>query len=299
MLHANTVNSNRRKCGCPSKCDGCPVCSNTNVYELYRLIWSAKEAISSYVYSEVKRIQWGYAPKCISKSDVIWLLEILPALESAYTTLVNGAKSCLGESGIQRVKEKALKIVGGCGYHSGGSDIIIDRSKRNEWIVENPGAALFEEWEYGAKSISQEVNVLVEKRHTDIEAYFNIMASNITPELPQYLPSVYLAQRESVVSSSIKDVHKYEAEFKIIAKHKTCDFGLGTYVKLLKCHLDFNVTNEILKCGMQLRYNTKKKCAEVITLSGKIVDLCSISEVSAKVQNLTSEEIKALISNFE
>jgi hypothetical protein len=267
------------------RCGNRESCYTPNLHELRDLIFAIDQKIASYGSSYVQHINWGYACFSTDRHKVKRLINYKKILRRYYLNLKDGLQQCLCPDEIQSIKGKVVALVDMvCCTASDRSDITIDYSAYDQWVISNPDCVVYNEWERVLKCITPEFLIVIEKLEDECKVLFDMLVERDTTASENACKVLAVVEKMNCdIDFKIEIVPEECAiEYKILVEKFKCDFTLKAYVELKKCNLSFKVVTELLDCGYKLRYNVKKQCAEMV-VNSKVVKVNDLARLAGGV----------------
>lgn len=279
-VHVNPVNT------CCDKCKGS--CFNLEMQVVEDALYAGKYLLSNNSIKKNNYLVNGYAKGVLCKDIELNLLNNLEILEK-YLLLykTKEIQRCLCDDELSIIIDNILGIADiSCCSSSDRSDIIIDDSGYNEWVVRNPYCQVYETWESAYLGLCTKFN---------IENVFR-------NEVPKLIYEINIAQVKNkcdlITAISIQNDNasseencEYEVEYKVISQK--CDLTFEMYSKIRNCGVKANVISKIVDCGINVSYNSEKNTCDIHLSPTSKIALCDLKF------NINSEKINCeLASNI-
>lgn len=164
------------------------------------------------------------------------------------------------------------------------SDVKVDDSREQEWIMNNPGCISREEWEKFTYKICPRINFRVVSVKEAAKFIKDIKVNYINESCPiLYTISIaQLAAKKNCYDVSVKSIEDCKRDYKVLVNEVGCNFDFDVYAKLLECNLSNKVITKLVECGLDLGYSPTTNTAIIITEQGEYnladIDINIISE---------------------
>lgn len=263
---------------CCVKCDECADCYTHSLSDIRTLLVAIKKEISDFGIKYSQKINWGYSCKVFSDESIRKLLVYKDGITQYYHGLRQKSMSCLCDTEFQKLKEKVLRIIDirRCKM-SGVTDIAIDRSGYDGWVINNPSCVAYNTWEKGfIKCLPPSFLISATKSRDEgiVRTLYALVSNDHSKCLIKLLAYASKAMNDGVTCAA--NINK---QFKALVTKHDCDMSISVYSELIRCSLSFNLISTILQCGgkfslnkngvPQVKIGTKvTKVSDLIKLAG-------------------------------
>lgn len=268
-----TVNSN---CGCCKTCRDCPNCYDLDIEKVRQYLYAIEQKMAEYNVSYLCISDWGYACKPVTYDQFEKLTIFRNYLKHYYDSLRFGYNSGMCPDEVQTILEQVSKLVS-LTFHPSEtySYVYADDSKFDSWVLNNPYCVAYEDWERHLVKACFSIGVRVTKIDQTKELLVKIK-SIPDPCKFLYTVSVYNVANQCITTKVKVNKKECRLDYDMIVKEYKCDMSFDTYVKLLECNMTPKVISSFLSCDLDVNYNVKTKCPEVIINSTSKVQLCNL-----------------------
>lgn len=269
---------------CCKKCESCPNCYNLSIEYLTDILYAIDKKISDNYDDYLKLMRWGYG--CIFYDNDMQKLQIYKdSIKRFYHAKIKGYESCLCPSEIQPIIERTIDLIDiGCCTASDRSDIAIDTTNLEGWILNNPSCVVYEVWERHARKICPNADISVifvpqaakilfslkafeivrEKRPInsgltyfgeDIRYFRNYDAAEITATLKgcehtHTISTEEIEKCKMIYSISATTIERCLSVGIDVRKLDKCKINYDLLAKSTNCNFDFDTYVKLLSCNM-------------------------------------------------
>lgn len=246
--------------------NNCSICYNPDID---KLIYESKYTLNRLSTDIVKSKLYGYACDKNAEYKVNVLNNFLSVLENESSNIALGGEGCLNSFKLQSLAEKVRKFTTSCNINN-RSDLKIDESKEQEWIINNPYCVSRESWEKIAYAICStfrlevqrtkdicdtcdlRFDVLSEKEYCDLsfEITRNLIACDIILAIQVYKSMCDLNFK--ITRNEIE----CKLDFDILVNEHKCDLNFSVYKKLIDCNLSFDIIKTVYENGCTFEYTS-------------------------------------------
>lgn len=278
---------------CPRICGECPNCFNLTRGRIRDVLYAIDEKIAQHSKYLICKLRWGYGCKAdINEADYEKLLSYKYSILRFYQSLREGYEPCLCPEEIQSIIEKSLDLVDiSCCTSPNRKDILIDKSKFDLWVLENPGCVAYDNWERGLINACPKVGITVKsvKKSCDILSTVKLVDDKCKF---LYTVSVYSVADSCIKVKTKVDRKECKLKYDALVKEYNCSLSFSSYLKLIECNMTAEVIGSFLSCGLGVDYNVKNGCPEV-KVATQTLSLCD-----TKVNIFSTSVDDALLKEF-
>lgn len=259
----------KTSCGnCCKTCPDCPNCYDLGIEKIKEYITGIDNKILEHSDSKICKSNWGYGCNNTTDSDFEKLMIFKDYINHFYQSLRLNCSSGICPDEIQKVLEQVSKLISlDSKSLKQSSSVIIDDSKYELWVEENPYCIDLEDWE---------------KYLTSTDAIVQIQVNSIKScELDlKFIIDDYYETFDYNLNVELKVCkHNYKI---LISKHN-CNFDFRTYIELLKCDLTHKSIANLLSCDIQIGYSSKNVCPIINNKNLTKIDIKNINQTSSCV----------------
>lgn len=282
---------------CCKVCKPCPNCYNLDIEKVRQYLYLIDLKISEYNESSICISDWGYACKPVTYDQFEKLIIYKGYINHYYKSLTLGFDSGMCPDEIQSVLEATSKLITLSTFSvKGFSNVTVDDSMFNEWVLENPYCVAWEDWEKSAVKVCPKVGIQVKSVTEACNLLFDVKVDDVFTDNCKFLYTLSIAsiaKRKSCVDVNVSNLGTCKVNYEFIVENYDCNFDFDTYVSLLNCNLSHKVITNLLECGVDIHYDVDQLCAEIITKTGKykLTDV----EVNIFDSNVDSDSLSQII----
>jgi hypothetical protein len=215
------------------------------------LVYKLKEYLSALATKKVGNYRYGYycgedLDQKIKEASVL-----KRSLERIKLSLLRGA-SCLDDETIQKIVEKAIKIVGkeSCptDYRE---DISIDTTGINTYLLKGPRCVTYDSYNKFASFICGRLGLTVTAEREQCDITFELTRKIISCNL---LYALKVRKELCDLNYRAKaDKNQCKIDYKLLLEKTSCDLEYKTYLSFVNRHnLSYPIIEEVYKSGLTL-----------------------------------------------
>jgi hypothetical protein len=233
-------------------CNDKEICSIHSYRSLDELTYKIKEKLVQLSSMKIRNLFYGYHPALHIDSEINMLTILKDSLDRVKTSFLHIQKSCLDDETIQKIVEKANKIVGRAACPKKRIDVEVDESGVNKYLMSGPRCVSYDTWNEFSRYICGKVGfqITVEKKICDItfEIARNIVSCNLLYALSVHKEMCDLNYRVARTKDECKIDYKL-----LLEKNPKCDLEFKSYLSYVHKHnLSFPIINEVYASGLTL-----------------------------------------------
>lgn len=301
---------------CCKICKPCPHCYDLDIEKIRQYLYAIDIKISEYNQSSICISDWGYACKPVTYDQFEKLIIFRNYIGHYYDALRLNFDPGICPEEIQVVLESVSKLIS-LNFHSSETytNVDIDDSMFDEWILNNPYCVAWEAWEKSAAKVCPKVGIQVVSVKDACKLLFDVKVTDTFQDNCKFLYTMSIAsiaKAKSCIDVNVTNLGTCKFNYEVMVKSHNCKFDFDTYVSLLNCNLSHKVITNLLECNLDLKYNVKENCPEIITKNGSYkltdinvnvfsdgVDSCSLDTVfNIKEHDFDKDDIKILIDSY-
>lgn len=284
---------------CCKTCPDCPNCYDLDIEKIREYLFAIDEKISDYNQSAICISDWGYACKPVTYDQFEKLIIFRDYIDHYYNALRLNCDSGICPDEIQKVLEATSKLVS-LNFRASEtySNVEIDDSKFDEWVIDNPYCVAWEDWEYHIAQICPKLGFKVISVQDACRLVYDLKVDEIqnSCQFLYTLTVASIAKKKSCIDVKVTNLIKcnlnytaavnsietcdisFEAKaeliqcklnYDVLVKQHKCSFDFNTYVKLLSCNLSHEVISSLLECNVDVKYSVENKCPVIVTNNGE------------------------------
>ena len=293
--------------GCTSCCKSCPDCPNCydlDIEKIREYIYGIDKKISEYNQSSICISDWGYACKPVTLEQFEKLMIFREYINHYYQSLKLNCDFGICPNEIQKILEVTSKLID-LNFHINEdfSNVKIDDSQFDEWVLNNPYCVSYEDWEKCLIKICPKVGIEV----TDVKAVCNFMYGIISTQITCIEKLLYtfdvieLARKNKCFDISI-NTNNCKLDYETIVEKHKCDLDFNTYISLINCNLSSKAIDNLLESNLDLGFDSKNN-NPIVYLNGNSYNLTDIKvtlknyDYTDDLLNLSKEEFGKLEIN--
>lgn len=200
-------------------------------------------------------------------------------LEQTKLRLYNGGTNCLDDNQLQCIIEavSGLTIKAPCGVNECRTDLKVDDSNLDDWLVQFPQCCTYSEWERFSKRYCKGLGITFGGLEIEKECDF---VFEVTKEIiPQCILTSLSIVYEATCDPNLT-VNRNEQECKIdwkilLEQTPKCDLDFNTYLELVDCKLTYDIIKQTY--DNQCRLEVKNESAYLISPTNKSYNISDIS----------------------
>ncbi len=233
-------------------CNDKEICSIHSYRSLDELTYKIKQKLIELSSMKIRNLFYGYHPAVHIDDDVNMLVILKDSLDRIKTNFLHIQKSCLDDETIQKIVEKANKIVGRSACPKKRIDVKIGDESINKYLMSGPRCVSYDTWNEFSRYICGKVGfqITAEKEICDItfEISRNIISCNLLYALSVHKEMCDLNYKVSRTKDECKIDYKL-----LLEKNPKCDLEFKSYLSYVHNHnLSFPIINEVYSSGLAL-----------------------------------------------
>lgn len=219
---------------------------------LDELTYKIKEKLTYLSNQKIRNLFYGYHPEHHIDEQINMLSILKGSLDRIKKSFLHIQKSCLDDETIQKIVEKANKIVGKSPCPSKRLDIKINEEDLNKYLASGPRCVSYDTWNEFSRFICGRIGftLTAERDVCDItfEISRNIISCNLLFALSVHKEMCDLKYKVNRTKDECKLDYKL-----LIEKNPTCDLEFKSYLSYVHNHnLSFPIINEVYASGLSL-----------------------------------------------
>ena len=239
-------------------CNNCNKDNNDNCCsdsDLKQDITAGYAKLCEYADKLIREKRFGH--KC--EEDICGKVEkltgLIEVLESENKKRLQGHQPCLNCNSLQTLREQIISIVGvNCGL--GYTDCEIDESGKEEWTLNNPRCASFEDWEKASYWFCDKLDLRLKIPAEEV--------CNLTLALKKEIISADILLVAKVIDQVNKlelkvsrSIDECKIDFKLLHSKVECNLDLKTYIKLIENNISFDLIRTVYENNLELKLSTE------------------------------------------
>ena len=246
-------------------------CYDIDREKIIKYIFSIDKVIATYSKSHICVSNWGYGCSPI-KNDYFPVLNILRKYLVYYNdNLKFGYNIFLSSEDTQNVLEAVSQLVDlNHSHNENFTHVIIDKSKFNEWVLNNPYCVAWEDWEKSIVAICPKIGIEVKSIKDTCKLVYDLQVHNITNSC-KFMTTMSVVSKAIECNKfdiNVKNLPECKLNHNFLVKKYNCDLNFETYTKLLDCNLSHKVIANLLDCDIKLNYSIEEQCPIIVTENG-------------------------------
>lgn len=307
---------------CCKKCPDCPNCYDLDIEKIREYLFAIDDKVVKHNESKICTTDWGYACKPVKDDQFEKLLIFKDYLYHYYESLRLKYYSGICPDEVQKVLEATSKIIT-LNYHSSEdfSNVIVDDSDFDKWVINNPYCVAWEDWELYVPKMCPKLGINVLNVKDACNLVFDIQVDEIEDNCKfLYTLSVAsIAQKNKCVDLRVENLIKCDIDYQIaiknidtcnltyevkselidcktkydiLIKEHNCNLDFNTYISLLNCNLSHEVISNIIECNVDIEYSVEEKCPILKTKNG----VYNLSNVTVNIfdENVDPNYLKSI-----
>ena len=232
-------------------CGNKPTCSIHDYKKLDDIVYKLKEYLSALATKKVGNYRYGYycAEDLDNKIDESSVLK--KSLERIKLSILRGT-SCLDDETIQKIIEKAIKIVGkdSCPTYY-RQDISIDTSNINAYLLKGPRCVTYDSYNKFASFICGRLGLTITAEREKCDITFELTRKIISCNL---LYALKVRKEMCDLNFKVKTTKdQCKIDYKLLLEKTGCDLEYKAYLSFVNKHnLSYPRIEEVYKSGLTL-----------------------------------------------
>jgi hypothetical protein len=216
------------------------------------LTYKIKSRLSYLANLKIRNLFYGYHPEHYVDDEINKLSVLKGSLDRVKKSFLHIQKSCLDDETIQKIVEKANKIVGKESCPKKRADIKIGEEDLNSYLSKGPRCVSYDTWNEFSRFICGRIGftLTAEREICDIafEISRNIISCNLLYSLSVYKEMCDLKYKVNRTKEECKIDYKL-----LMEKNPTCDLEFKSYLSYVHKHnLSFPIIDEVYSSGLSL-----------------------------------------------
>jgi len=227
-------------------------CSIHSYKSLDDLTYKIKDRLTYLSFKNVQNLFYGYNCAADVDQEIKRLNILKDSLDRVKISFLHIGKSCLDDETIQKIVEKANKIVGNSPCPARRKDITVDESNINKYLMSSSQCVTYDSWNKFSRFLCGKLGfkVSLEREVCDItfEISRKIISCNLLYALSLHKEMCDLGYKVSRTDQECK------VDWKILMeKEPACDLSFKTYAKFVKnSNLSYPLIKEVYASGLTL-----------------------------------------------
>ena len=203
------------------------------------------------------------------------LTQLRIAVEKELKNLYHGAKSCVSQFAICKIKDQALDILSFNCLNECRKDLKVTTDDVDEWNAANPYCISRESWEALLYQVCNDLQVEIEVVKQRCDLVYEIVQ-----------------EYRSCAIDFVLDLTEQDCkiQYDLLVNTVDCNITFDIFQTLLDCGISYNLVRTALECGITFDISKKDRCPMIVTLEGGY-SLCD----SGEDQN---EQLRNIIHTF-
>ncbi len=232
-------------------CENKPTCSIHDYKKLDDLVYRLKEHLSALATKKVGNYRYGYYCGENLDKEIKEATTLKKSLSRIKLSLLRGT-SCLDDETIQKIVEKAIKIVGKDSCPTDyREDLSIDTTGINAYLLKGPRCVTYDSYNKFSSFICGRLGLTVTAEVEKCNVSFAITRKIISCNL------LYaLKVRKEMCDTGFKvkaTKDQCKIDYKLLLEKTGCDLEYKTYLSFVNKHnLSYPIIEEVYKSGLTL-----------------------------------------------
>lgn len=277
-------------------CDKCKdICLNIKSQSVKDAIYAGKVLLSDNSLKKNAFVRQGYIKGVLCKDEELSLTKNIELLEKyiAYNRIEDFQK-CICDDGVSQLVDNILGIADvSCCNSSDRSDLIIDSSGYNEWVLQNPNCLVYESWEAAFLGICTKFSFEKVFLQEDPKLIYNISVANI-PNKCDLITAISVQNDDAIEFNfdyKVMTEKDCKVEYEILVSETNCDLKFNAYAELRKCGIKLEAISKLVKCGLKISPNVDKQSCDIHIDANTVLTICDYKF------NINSENINCKIAS--
>lgn len=280
---------------CCDKCEG--ICLNIDSKFVRDVLYAGKVLLAENSLKKIAFIRHGYVKGILCKDKELSLSRNIELLEKyLFYNKIKDFQKCLCDNEISQLIDNILGIADiSCCNNSDRSDLIIDSSGYNQWVLENPGCMVYESWEaafFGICTKFHFENIFLQEQPKLI---YDLSVSNIKNKC-DLIAAISIQNDDKTECNldygiEVVNSEKCELDYKLLVSENNCNITFDTYIKLRNCGIKAAAISKLVKCDVIIEPNITRNSCDITMESGVKITLCDYKF------NINSENINCELAS--
>lgn len=233
-------------------------CNDKKVHSVHsyrsldELTYKIKQRLEQLSLMKIRNLFYGYHPEHHIDDEVNKLSVLKSSLDRVKKSFLHIQKSCLDDETIQKIVEKAQKIVGKAPCPSKRKDISIGEENLQKYLISGPKCVSYDTWNEFSRFICGKIGFTLSAEREICDITFEISRNIVTCNL-LYALSVHKEMCDlNYKVSRTKEECKLDYKL-LLEKNPKCDLEFKSYLNYVHKHnLSFPIINEVYSSGLAL-----------------------------------------------